>query len=62
MSEASKGADLLFTELADAVRYSQNWERSIKEQNEARTRAAEQLEELEGLAGAHLQGLRRPSP
>ena len=51
MSEASKGADLLFTELADAVRYSQNWGRSIKEQNEARTKASEQLEELERLAG-----------
>jgi len=50
LSEASKGADLLFTELADAVRYSQNWERSIKEQNEARTRAGEKLEELESLA------------
>lgn len=51
MSEVSKGADLLFTELADSVRYSQNWGRSIKEQEEARTRAAEQMEELEGLAG-----------
>jgi len=51
LSEASKGADVLFTELADAVRYSQNWGRSIKEQDETRTRAAEQLEELEGLAG-----------
>lgn len=51
MSEASRGADLLFTELADAVRYSQNWGRSIEEQSEARTRAAEQLEELEDLAG-----------
>jgi len=50
LSQASKGADLLFTELADAVRYSQNWGRSIKEQNEARTRADEQLEELEDLA------------
>lgn len=50
MSEASKGADLLFTELADAVRYSQSWGRSIKEQNEARTRAEEQLVELENLA------------
>lgn len=49
MSEASSGADLLFTELADAVRYSQNWGRSIKEQNEARTRAAEQLVELDAL-------------
>ncbi len=49
MSEASKGADLLFTELADAVRYSQNWARSVREQNEARTRAGEQVEELEDL-------------
>ncbi|HVC26862.1 MAG TPA: hypothetical protein VND40_01750 [Nitrososphaerales archaeon] len=51
MSETSKGADLLFTELADAVRYSQNWGRSIEEQNEARTRGDEQQEELEDLAG-----------
>lgn len=51
MSEASNGAaDLLFTELADAVRYSQNWERSIKEQNEAKTRAGEQTEALDSLA------------
>ena len=50
MSEASNGADLLFTELADAVRYSQNWGRSIKEQNEARTKANEQGEALDGLA------------
>ena len=50
MSESSKGADLLFTELADSVRYSQNWRRSIKEQEEARKRFDEQLEELEGLA------------
>jgi len=49
MSEASNGADLLFTELADAVRYSQNWERSIKEQAEATNRANEQLQELDGL-------------
>ncbi len=49
MSEASKGADLLFTEMADAVRYSQNWERSVREQNEARARAERQLEELDGL-------------
>jgi hypothetical protein len=49
MPEASNGADLLFTELADAVRYSQNWGRSIKEQNEARTRASEQVRELESL-------------
>jgi hypothetical protein len=47
----SNGTGLLFTELADAVRYSQNWWRSIKEQNEARTKADEQLEELESLAG-----------
>ena len=50
MSEASKSADLLFTELVDAVRYSQNWERSVKEQNETRARAEKQLEELEELA------------
>jgi hypothetical protein len=50
MSEASNGADLLFTELADAVRYSQNWGRSIKEQNETRTSSAEQLKELDDLA------------
>ncbi len=50
MSEASNGADLLFTELADAVRYSENWGRSIKEQDEAKTRAGEQVEELVGLA------------
>jgi hypothetical protein len=51
LSEESKGADLLFTELADSVRYSQNWARSIKEQDEARTKAGELLEELDGLAG-----------
>jgi hypothetical protein len=49
MSEASNGADLLFTELADAVRYSQNWGRSIKEQSEAKTKAQEQLDELDSL-------------
>jgi hypothetical protein len=49
LSEASN-ADLLFTELADSVRYSQNWGRSIKEQDEARARAGERLEELDGLA------------
>ena len=51
LSEASKGADLLFTELADAVRYSQNWERSIKEQDEARTRAKKALADLDELTG-----------
>jgi hypothetical protein len=50
LSEVSNGADLLFTELADSVRYSQNWERSIKEQDVAMTRAGERLEELAGLA------------
>jgi hypothetical protein len=50
VSEASKRADVLFTELVDAVRYSQNWERSVKEQSEARARAEKQLEELEELA------------
>ncbi|MDG7005647.1 MAG: hypothetical protein JRM86_01785 [Nitrososphaerota archaeon] len=50
MSEASNGADLLFTELADAVRYSQNWERSVKEQEEKRARAKQQLEELDDLS------------
>jgi hypothetical protein len=49
MSEASNGTDLLFTELADAVRYSQNWGRSVKEQSEATNKANEELEELEGL-------------
>lgn len=49
LSKAPNGTNLLFTELADAVRYSQNWGRSIKEQNEARSRAGEQMEELEGL-------------
>jgi len=49
LSEVSS-ADLLFTELADSVRYSQNWGRSLKEQDEARVRAGERLEELEGLA------------
>ena len=49
MPEASKNADVLFTELVDAVRYSQNWERSINEQNETKARAAKRLEELEGL-------------
>jgi len=50
LSEASKGADLLFTELADAVRYSQSWGRSMKEQDATRTRAEERLEVLDGLA------------
>jgi hypothetical protein len=50
LSEASTSADLLFTEMADAVRYSQNWRRSVKEQDEAKTRADAQLEELEDLA------------
>ncbi len=35
--------------MADAVRYSQNWERSIKEQDEARTTAKRQLDELDEL-------------
>ncbi|MDA4132009.1 MAG: hypothetical protein OK454_02630 [Thaumarchaeota archaeon] len=50
MSE-SKGADFLFTELADSVKYSQNWGRSINEQDVARTRADVLLEELDGLTG-----------
>lgn len=50
MSEASNGADLLFTEMADAVRYSQNWQRAIREQDEHRTRAKQQLAELDDLA------------
>jgi hypothetical protein len=50
LSEASKGANLLFTELVDAVRYSQNWERSVKEQDEAKASAEEKLEELDGLS------------
>lgn len=49
MSEASNGADLLFTEMADAVRYSQNWERAIREQDQRRTRAKQQLAELDDL-------------
>ncbi len=50
MSEESTSADLLFTELADAVRYSQNWQRAIDEQKEKRTTAEWQLEELNDLA------------
>jgi hypothetical protein len=50
LSEASKGADLLFTEMADAVRYSQNWGRSTKEQDEAKAGASAQLGELDELA------------
>lgn len=50
MSETPSGADLLFTDLADAVRYSQNWERSIKEQEEKRARVKQQLEELDDLS------------
>lgn len=50
MSEASKGADLLFSELIDAVRYSQNWERTVKERDEARTKAKKQMEELDILS------------
>jgi hypothetical protein len=53
LSEASKKADILFTELVNAVRYSQNWEHSINEQNEAKARAGKQLEELEELP-AHI--------
>jgi len=49
LPEASKNADILFTELVDAVRYSQNWQRTVNEQNEAKARAAKQLEELEEL-------------
>jgi hypothetical protein len=40
---------MLFTDLVDAVRYSQKWKRSINEQDEAKAKAAKQLEELEGL-------------
>jgi hypothetical protein len=50
LSEDSTSADLLFTDLADAVRYSQNRQRSIDEQNEMRTAAEWQLEELGDLA------------
>jgi hypothetical protein len=50
LSEASKGADLLFTELVDAVRYSQNWERSIQEQDEAKASAEKKIGELDELA------------
>jgi len=50
LSEATKGADLLFTELVDAVRYSRDWQRSIKEQNDAKDRAAKQVDELQLLS------------
>jgi hypothetical protein len=50
LSEASKSANLLFTDLVDAVRYSQNWELSIKEQTETKARAGRHLKELEELA------------
>lgn len=50
MSEASKRANLLFTELVDAVRYSQNWERSVEEQNEAKASAEKKMGELDELA------------
>ena len=50
MSEESTTADLLFTELADAVRYSQNWQRAIDEQNQKRATAELKLKELEDLA------------
>lgn len=49
MSEASRGAELLFTELVDAVRFSRNWQESVQEQNDARARAEEQLRELDDL-------------
>jgi len=49
LPEASNNANALFTKLVDAVRYSQNWERTINEQAEARAKAVKQLEELEEL-------------
>ena len=61
MSEASKGADLLFTELVDAVRFSEGWAQSIQEQNEARERADGELKELDDLTARlsmALDGLR----
>lgn len=56
MPEDSKSVNLLFAELVDAVRYSQNWERSIEEQNERRTKAGKQVEELEEL-GSRISGV-----
>jgi len=50
LSAADKGADLLFTELVDAVRYSRNWQRSIAEQAEANAAADRQMEALAQLS------------
>lgn len=50
MSQAPRGADLLFTELADAVRYSQDWKRSVDEQEAMRRRVQKQLSALDDLS------------
>jgi hypothetical protein len=46
MSEQSAGARLFFTDLVDAVRFSQAWAKSIEEQGEYRRRAEAQIAEL----------------
>lgn len=49
MSESSNPAELLFTELVDAVRFSQSWRRILDEQEELKEGAAKQTQELDGL-------------
>jgi hypothetical protein len=46
---AAGSAELLFTELVDAVRHSQNWKRIIEEQGKAKAAAVRQVEELDEL-------------
>ncbi|MDG6925724.1 MAG: hypothetical protein JRN09_04150 [Nitrososphaerota archaeon] len=46
---APGNAELLFTELVDAVRYSQNWKRILEEQGKAKSVTDVQTEELDEL-------------
>jgi hypothetical protein len=50
LSEQPRNANLLLTELVDAVRYSQNYERLLKEQTELKTHADKQLQMLDDVA------------
>ncbi len=57
MSESSNPAELLFTELVDAVRFSQNWRRILEEQQEMKEGAAKQIEALDSLKSEISQAL-----
>ena len=60
MPEPSAGARLFFSDFVEAVRYSQNWAQSIREQKDYAARADTQLGELDELAtriSANFDGL-----